>query len=434
MIKRLRSLIRKHPWILKYKNSFSHIFEYFRIVRSTKKINRRIKKKTEKGQKINVLFVCHRPAVWESLHSVFSSLQNDSRFKVLIVAIPNKKELPGLWFDHEIYETEGAEKFWEDYGCINGYDYEKNTWLDLRTLEPDYVFFQQPYNVMRCSKYKSNVVAGYAKICFVPYGLQIIGDDVFESVHPSDFINDLSFYFCPDSSIYSIMKNYLKKINNWGFTQIAVTGFPRFDQYYKSTEKNGSAWKSEGKYRILWTPRWCTNEGMSTFFLYKDNVIEYAKNNSDVEIVFRPHPQAFSEWELTGEMSKNEREEFFLQCYNAGICIDVNGDYINTIMNADCFLTDATSLMGEYFITKKPIIYSFLYDKFTDIGNKLAKSFYYCNNWIEVENTIDMLKRGEDNKTNDRRVILSNNSDLFAFGAGERILKVISNDAFGESS
>ena len=59
-------------------------------------IDLRLKLKKERGEKINVTFVCHRPAVWGSLHTVFDALKADSRFNVTVVAIPNKKQLPEL--------------------------------------------------------------------------------------------------------------------------------------------------------------------------------------------------------------------------------------------------------------------------------------------------------------------------------------------------
>src|SRR5574344_1704294 len=60
-----------------------------------------------KTTKINILFVCHRPAIWNYLKSLFLACNNDKTFNVTIVAIPNKKQLPDLGLSHEIYESEG---------------------------------------------------------------------------------------------------------------------------------------------------------------------------------------------------------------------------------------------------------------------------------------------------------------------------------------
>ena len=51
-------------------------------------------------KRINIVFVCHRPNVWTSLKTVFEACNEDARFKVTIVAIPNKVQLPKLGLLH----------------------------------------------------------------------------------------------------------------------------------------------------------------------------------------------------------------------------------------------------------------------------------------------------------------------------------------------
>ena len=397
-----------------------------------KAIDARIRKKVKSGEKINVVFVCHRPAVWESLHSVYTAMKNDPFFDVKIVAIPNKKDLPGKGYRHNEYFSEGAEEFWASYGCINGYNYETKKWLDLRTLKPDYVFFQQPYNIARPLLYKSWLVALYAKLAYVPYGLQIVGSDVFESVHPQYFMNSLSFYFCTEKYNFKDLKKLFKKYNNMNFTKIAAAGFTRFDEYLKKEIDDCKLWQHKGKdrkFRITWTPRWCTNEGTCTFFEYKDNIIKYANENDDVEIVFRPHPQAFTEWIYTGEMTYSEQAAFRKECKNCGIIIDENGEYIHHFKTTDCFLTDITSLMGEYMITGKPIIYCHKKDYFTTFGKKLAKGCYITQSWNETEKKLDELKAGNDVLSEKRKVIIQENLYQPKNGAGNNIAACIKADA-----
>ena len=170
-----------------YVKKFKRNMNGLRLQYSKIQINRRIREKLRNKEKIRVLFVCHRPAVWESLHSVYDALKQDERFDPMIVAIPNKKELPGVWLNHEEYETEGAEQFWKDYDCINGYDYQTKQWVDLKEYKPDYVFFQQPYNVTRCAMYHSKVVSRYAKIAYVAYYSPIVYDEVYVDCTPADY-------------------------------------------------------------------------------------------------------------------------------------------------------------------------------------------------------------------------------------------------------
>ncbi len=51
-------------------------------------INTRLLFKREKKEKVNVVFICHRPAVWRSMKSIYEELKKDERFKITIVSIP----------------------------------------------------------------------------------------------------------------------------------------------------------------------------------------------------------------------------------------------------------------------------------------------------------------------------------------------------------
>ena len=197
-----------------------------------------------------------------------------------------------------------------------------------------------------------------------------------------------------------------------------------------------SAWVYKGKgkkFRVLWTPRWCTNEGNCTFFDYKDRVLAYAKNHPEVEIVFRPHPQAFSEWNATGEMPKEEQACFREECGKAGITIDESGEYIHTIRTADCFLTDPSSLLCEYFLTGKPVLYTYRLDCLTTYGEALSEGFCFCHDWNEVESELERLVHGEDRQKEKRQAMMKD-PELYSQpeeGSGVFIKKLILKDAYG---
>ena len=63
-------------------------------------INNRLRQKKILGEKINILFICHRPTVWNSLKTVYQAFKEDDSFNVSVLAIPNKKQLPDLGLSH----------------------------------------------------------------------------------------------------------------------------------------------------------------------------------------------------------------------------------------------------------------------------------------------------------------------------------------------
>ena len=148
----MKEIIKKLPFVRELENKFSLLEKRISDLENENNslaweaVQNRIAVKILQKKKINIVFVCHRPAFWSSLATVYDALKSDNLFDVKIVAIPIKEELPNLGYSHENYLSEGAEDFWKSYSCINGYDYQTREWLDLRTLHPDYLFFAFVFN------------------------------------------------------------------------------------------------------------------------------------------------------------------------------------------------------------------------------------------------------------------------------------------------
>ena len=396
------------------------------------KIKFRFFVKRLKNEKINLIFVCHRPQIWESLNTVFNSCNEDNQFNVTIIAIPNKKQLPNIGFGHEIYETEGAEDFFKDYSCrvINGYNYKTKEWIDLKKLKPDYIFFQTPYNICRPSQYNSSIVSKYAKIGYVHYGMLIFKGQVEEEVYPLDYFKNVSFVFTENKEQTEVVT--LKAKN----ARVILTGYTRFDNIKKCKNIDSNNWslpKSNDIMRIIWTPRWCTNEKTCCFFDYKDKLIEYVEQNKDIDFLFRPHPQAFSEWNATGEFPEEQADVYkkrYKNCPNAKI--DLQKEYLTTFYSSDILITDISSIIADYFPTEKPIIYCHKTNHFNDFGSKMAEGFYWVRNWDELKQTIEMLKRGEDPLYEKRQQIIKDNFYINPQGAGYTIKELIKGDFYGK--
>lgn len=60
---------------------------------------------------INLVFICHRPNVWGSLNTVFEACNDDSNFNIVIVCIPNKKQLPELGLYMKYMNQKGQKNF-----------------------------------------------------------------------------------------------------------------------------------------------------------------------------------------------------------------------------------------------------------------------------------------------------------------------------------
>lgn len=437
----MQEIIKRLPFVRKFKNKFDRLEKQISDLKNENNflareaVQNRIAVKILQGKKINIVFVCHRPAVWGSLENVCTALKNDDLFDVKIVAIPNKRELPDSALNHEEYISENAEEFWKTYGCINGYDYETREWLDLRTLHPDYVFFQQPYNIDRSSYYKSFVVSKYAKLCYVHYASNFIGSGILEESTPMDFVQNVSMFFTQNEIDDKLIRGVLKKYGN-NFTKTFLTGFPRYDGLEKYKDADSSLWnypRSDNKFRIIWTPRWCTNEGNCHFFDYKDKLLDYCAGHPEIDFIFRPHPQAFIGLNATGELPEKEAAIYKAEYdKHPNTKIDNSKEYLTTFYSSDCMITDISSIVAEYFLTGKPIIYCHKKDCFNDFSRKLSEGFYWVRNWQELERTLQMLKSGDDPLKAKRQELIKSEFQISTAGAGNTIAALIKKDALGD--
>lgn len=399
---------------------------------SYQNIQLRYKIKRLLNDKINVVFICHRPAVWGSLKSVYEAMRNDTLFNVKIVTIPNKKSLPKIDLNHEVYMSEGAEDFWIGDNVFSGYDYENKTWFNLSELNPDYVFVQQPYDDCRPEFLKSVNIAKIAKLCYVSYFAFLpnkINDEVNISCNPKRFLKNVCFYFSQCDEDTKLIQNRITNSN----TKVIKTGFPGYDYLNYSKDKTETSWKKNGnaKFKVIWTPRWCTNEGNCNFFNYKDNLIKYCLGEDDVSFVFRPHPQAFTNWEASGEFTKDQRDNLIEVFENSNnMAIDTRKEYISTFWESSCLITDISGIIPEYFLTGKPIIYcnnKNTYNTFVK-GKGYTSGFYWVENWIELEDTLNMLRRGEDPLNEKRLELIKSEFELPNLGSGTIIKDIIKQD------
>ncbi len=369
--------------------------DYERLLEAKHDIDSRLAKKKQTGEPVNVLFVCHRPQLWPTLKGVYDLFKADPLFRVQILAVPQRNKIKGRNYRHNHFESEGAEAFWKDEGCIEGYNYETGEWLDPRTLHPDYVFFQQPYNVARPDCLLSSEVSCYAKLLYLTYYVMVDLDPRAEECTPVDFMKDLSFYFAQNEADRVFVEGRLAK-GGPNVCQIPVTGHPRLEHIRDHIGESCDLWHHTDSFKILWTPRWTTNEGACHFFTYRQPLTAYCREHGNIELMFRPHPQAFKEWRSTGEMTEEE-ERLVRDEFNQGdFQLDESRNFYPQMFTSDVLVSDPSSMIIDYFFTGKPIVYCANHGVNDSIVDVLRPGMYWVNSWEEAEHTLDELRAGRD--------------------------------------
>lgn len=423
-------ILKKIKTIFKNRRNSKKIEKYKQINKK-----RNYQQSVQKKQ-INIVFVCHRPACWNYQKSIFEECIKDPDFNITIVAIPNKKQLPTLGLGHEIYETEGAEEFFKDFPCkvINGYNYKTKEWLDLKDLNPNYVFFQTPYNVCRPTIYHSKRVNEFSRICYIHYGLSMLKDQSVPKEFAKDFFQYTSLIFAETKfHKQSYREEIVKHNKKYNFNNIFLTGCPAFDNLSNYKQSESDLWKHKNSFRIIWTPRWTTTENNCNFQEYKDLLFAYAENTQS-DFIFRPHPQAFLNYVAEGIMTEEDLINMQQKYKESAYCsLDRNKGYLKTLYSSDVLISDASGITFEYLLTQKPLIYTRKSDEWANDFSKrtMIDAAYVVHNWQELEQTLNMLKSGNDPLEEKRQEIIKSEFYIPEQGAGYTIKELIKKDFKG---
>ena len=380
----------------------------YRRIKNTKK---RHKKKTP----IRVVFLVQVSEIWNKQSDVYDAMKENPLFDPILFLIPQ--------FDmvHNRVETEyGNNYFLQNYNdIIKAYD--KGKWFDLTSLKPDYVFYQRPYDSYLPKQYRSYVVANYAKCCYIPYGYA--GADVFNEGNSNKlFFRNIYITFLESGYMASILKKKFKRSVRNRVQYFKNIGYPSLSRYFSIEPVDKFS-------RILWTPRWSYDPilGGSNYLKYKDTILKIKEDYHDYDITFRPHPLLFGELKTKSLMTENEIDDYLNQLKQSDIRYDTDSPLFDTLKETDVLITDYSSIMIEFFLTGRPIIYC---DGGIELNKEyahLAKGMYIAHNENEIMSYLKDLNSGNDYLREKRNAMIEKYKEKH-LNAKDNIVKFIQND------
>ena len=397
-----------------YRNGFfvSNYMAYTRMKRLAKA-------KNNSGKATKVIFLCQYPQAWNKMKSIFEMMLEDERFSVKILAVPANINKP----NNRMYEF-----FSNIYGenvVINAC--ENGTWYDMKQIMPDYVFYQRPYDQYLPKPYRSGKVSGYSKICHLVYGY-LLTETTKDICTSKLFFRNVYMYFAENSICQEFNIKRFKISHNKGYRKTLNIGYPVLEYFMKhrTDEESGNS-----RFKVLWTPRWSEDKetGGSNFINYKDKIVKLAYDNPDISVIFRPHPMTFDHFVSVGKITKTEVKEY-LKHYNGNDRLKYNdtAEYVNVFWNTDVLLTDVSSIIVEYFVTGKPIVYCDTGAIPDTFFRELLKVMYVTKTWEQAEEKLLELSKGIDPLKKEReKKIRQLMGDDFEH-ISERFLEAIYND------
>ncbi|WP_197018222.1 CDP-glycerol glycerophosphotransferase family protein [Treponema sp. C6A8] len=376
--------------------------------------------------KIKIGFLLQDLNVWNKESSIAKVLFNDDRFDVYLIC------LPGAFNDDRIVVrlNENYNNVIEEYSCqrckiINAF--ENNKFIDLRKLKLSYLFYTRPYNNFLPKEYRSYNTSRYLKICYTQYAI-ILDNNLYKDLCKIDFFRNVYAVYASTMDEEKYIQNRISKMGMSEYQKSKYFGYAAAATFLDQKINGKSAWpENVGQNRIVWTPRWSENN----FGRYGKYIIEYAKKRNDIFILHRPHPLTLGTYLQTGKMTEKEVEQYKLLVNSNNSKLDESKEYGATFWQSTLLITDYSSIIFEYFLTGKPIIFcpskEIIYSPI-GLFEEMLKYCYIAKNWSEIQQTIDMLLSGDDFKKNEREYFIKKEFGLDYFNAPDKIVNDIYED------
>lgn len=388
------------------------------------------KKIVRKNEKIRVVFLMQFPAVWNKFSSIYETMKKDERFEPLLICVPD-----GL-VDGCLSNPEDLSNPTYDYFISKGYDAinaltGKDEWLDLKALTPNYVFFSRPYNQYMPKVYWSSQICRYAKICSVLYAINMTVETR-DVVLNKDFYRNVYCYFAETKAAQQYNIKNFRLAHCLGLQKTLFYGMPALEEMVQSADVKNAAWDfSDNTFRVLWTPRWTTDLklGGTNFFTYYLWFLEYAKKRNDIAFLLRPHPLAFSTFAKEGLLTEKEIAKYKDDIEkSSNVQLDYEKEYVATFWNSSVLVSDTSSVVAEYFVTGKPLVFcmSNMILEPEEHTKKILEGCYVVYNAEELEKCLEDLAVGNDYLKEKRMQIIQDVFGDTLYTATENIVNELS--------
>ena len=366
----------------------------------------RIKNKKEK---IRVLFFVNEIAKWKT-QSLYDLLDKNDRFEPVVAVTLLTKAHNGK--DKTRDNLDEMYNYFADKKMNVVKAYKNNKYLDLKIFEPDIIFYQQPWYIPK--EQSPEKTGKFALLCYMPYYVMNYGGEM-------DYNQPLHKYLFRHYMLNDEWANLYTKLS--GLDNFVATGHTMIDNYLFPP-------KDEKKQYVIYAPHYSfphkNNDNPVNYGTILKNgkeILEFAQKHSEINWVFKPHPQLkFSL--LKAGYSYEDVENYYSGWAKAGILCEDNS-YSELFLNSKALITDSASFLIEYFCTKKPIIRLISSEckiKPMRPSEKIFDTFYDVHNLDEMYETFEkVIIKGEDEKKEERLSVLKE-SHLLDNSAAENIL------------
>ena len=325
-------------------------FKWVLIPRARDHHHKRIREIQKRGY-ARVVFLVSSLPMWRFQH-VYDRLAADSRFKLSVAIYP----FPSFSLAEEEASMESLRSFFSEKAVpVLDLCGELQPGSVLRQLDPDILFYPQPYNHLYGNDLDSPHLADRL-LCYIPYSIYMTNATwVYKS-----FFNNVAWrlYYGSQFSKAFASRVLFNKGRN-----IRVVGEPMADFF--SEPSVHSIWKPQEtvKKKVIWAPHFSiVDEGLhhrDSFTWLSETMWKMAVQYHDqIQFTFKPHPRLRSVLADLPGWGEEKTRKYYNQWERGDNTQLETGPYVDLFKESDAMIHDCGSFSVEYHFTGNPVMFT----------------------------------------------------------------------------
>ena len=384
---------------------------------------------TDHYPRIKAVFFVQERFTWPSLESVYDAFASNADCEAQLVYV-----------DFEHANTDTSRDWFAEYNEMN-LPMIRSEEYDLSSESPDLAFFVKPYDGIPMQFYIDELDKVVRRSVYIPYfvnWMALKNIDFLIRYHFQLPLHEKAWkiFDAPDFIRESHVQHGSRKGEN-----VELIGHPRFDVIGKLEnirERVPASWKMKiaGRQVVLWnTHSYIADNNWSTFGTLGRQILEYFQNNRQLVLLWRPHPHFFNSLVNGGVMTAEQVEELIARVTDSeNIILDQTPDYLSAFSVADALISDASSLLVEFLLTRQPVMYTYNESNESIVHEDLLPALYKASTWDDVERFLRMLVEGKDDKLGERMSVIEKFLPNAAKNVGELIMNQCIQDLTAEET
>jgi CDP-glycerol glycerophosphotransferase (TagB/SpsB family) len=361
---------------------------------------------------IKVVFLGLYFEAWDALDEIYQKMVSDSRFDPVVVSMPRKLtgQLAYAQEDksHAFFTSRAIPHIRLNTGGSGSTN--QDGVKVLKEIAPDYVFVNYPWQRNYQPALRFDKLVEFTRLAYVPYFSMVMVDEPDDEPGGGQVGSLVATHLYKQrlhqlaSLVFTQDKNVLEAYANTerGNSYVHFLGSPKIDALRKEAQEGKASWPIAGEgFRVVWAPHHSYSPHWLNFGVFakiKDQMLDFAKQNPNIQIVLRPHPFLWGTLTdrevLSQEQLSNWRSDWDEL---ANTYVDEDGSYAELFLATDVLFTDGISFLGEYpLIAGKPTIF-FENDghwQFTATGELAANASVRVRTFSEFEEQISLARSG----------------------------------------